>query len=354
MLRFDADENVSTTNADLIVNTVNTVGVMGAGVAKAVKERYPDVMGPYTEKCRTRELYPGGVQALRMTDGKIVVNLASKKHFKDASEPQWVGFGLLNLSRLLSLPRMRNVKSVCLPPPGAGLGGLHPEMVQRMIRAYLDPHTRRGVDVVVCAPEWVPTAKPVRYTGVGSRETPQDVMHIMTEVAEGLSEQDWILRSGNAEGADRAFEIGSPVRLTESYLPWEKAQVPHGIVAITDEHTRLFRSVYRTPSGGPWTPSMKRAATLLMTRNGNQVFGPDFVDPSDVLICWTPHGDPVGGTRQAIALAELIDIPVINLGRKEWAGANAKSIISAATQQVIERRARLGTPIPESGPAPTL
>ena len=77
MIRFDPSENVATTDADLIVNTVNTVGVMGAGVAKAVKERFPEVMGPYQEKCRTRDLYPGGVQALRVPNGPVIVNLAS-------------------------------------------------------------------------------------------------------------------------------------------------------------------------------------------------------------------------------------------------------------------------------------
>lgn len=351
MLRFDESENVSRSQADILVNTVNTVGVMGAGVAKAIKERYPDVMPPYQEACRTRKLYPGGIQVLRMTDGRFVVNLASKKHFKDASEPEWVGFGLLNLSRLLSLSQMSGVKSVCLPPPGAGLGGLMPEMVQRMIRVYMDPHVRRGVDVFVSAPEQVIQETPVRYTGVGSRDTPQDVMNLMTDVSRGLSERGWILRSGNARGADTAFERGSPIALTESYLPWEKDSVPHGIVAITEEHSRLFRSTYRSPSGGAWSPGMKRESTLLMTRNGNQVFGPDFVSPSDVLICWTPHGDPVGGTRQAIALAKLIDIPIINLGDKAWSGVTPQDVISAAVERVEERRHRMGLRTTPQNPA---
>lgn len=352
MLRFDAQESIATTQADLIVNTVNTVGVMGAGVAKAVKDRYPDVMGPYTEACRTKKLYPGGIQVLRMGDGRFVVNLASKEYFKDASKPEWAGFGLLNLSRLLALPQMSGVKSVCLQPPGAGLGGLMPETVQRMIRTYMHPHAARGVDITVSAAEVRLRERQVRYAGIGSRETPPEVLRMMTEIAEGLADQEWILRSGNSQGADAAFEAGSPTQLTESYLPWEKDSVPHGIVAITPEHTRLFRSTYRDPAGGAWRPTMKRSATLLMTRNGNQVFGPDFTEPTDAVICWTPYGDPIGGTRQAIALAQLVDIPVLNLGSPAFKGATASQIIIQVQEIVAERRAAMGVPAPSSEPAP--
>lgn len=351
MIRFTPEESVQGTDADMIVNTVNTVGVMGAGVAKAVKDRYPAVMPPYQAACRSRKLYPGGVQLLRMGDGKIVVNLASKEHFSAPSKPAWSGFGLLNLSRVLSLPEMSGVRSVLLPPPGGGLGGLRPSMVQRMIRTYMAPHADR-VDIRVSQHAADIPPCPVRYTGVGSRETPKEVMDEMRGVAEILADQEWILRSGNAIGADSAFESGSPLNLTESYLAHPKASVPHGIVEITPEHSRLFRSVYRTPSGGPAPATMKEISVLLMTRNGNQVFGPDFSNPSDVVICWTPYGDPVGGTRQAIALAKLIDIPIINLGDRAWRDARADDIAQEAMRLVQERRERMGIPMPSRGAEP--
>ena len=353
MLVFDETENVSTTQAELIVNTVNTVGVMGAGVARAVRERFPEVMGPYQEKCRTRELYPGGVQALKIPNGPTIVNLASKEHFKDPSKPDWVGLGLVNLNRLLALPRFSSVRTVCLPPPGAGLGGLSPEVVQRMIRSYLAGPRARDVRITVSARERPITARAPIYAGVGSRETPEETRRVMTETAARLAGMGWALRSGNAIGADLAFERGAPVSQQESYLPWPKDGVPHGIVNITPEHTRLMRSVYASPYGEPWTPRMSRATTLLMTRNGNQVFGQDFTEPSDVVICWTPGGEDKGGTRQAIALARLVNIPMLNLGLPEWEGATAERVVDEAVRLVAERRAAIGVPLPMADPSPS-
>lgn len=352
MIRFDPTETVAHTDADLIVNTVNTVGVMGAGVAKAVKDRYPDVMPPYLEACRTKRLYTGGVQVLRMKDGKIVVNLASKKHFKDPSEMSWSGFGLFNLRRLLDLPQMSGVRSVLLPPPGAGLGGLPMEAVQRMMLTYMSGPAARGVDIRISTTALQIKPRPVVYAGIGSRRTSPETLEVMTEVARLLAEQSWILRSGNAEGADAAFEAGAPVHLLESYLPWAKDSVPHGIVHDSPEMAKLMQTTYTTESGTPWSPTMKRAVTQLMTRNGNQIFGTDFSEPSDVVICYTSHGDPVGGTRQAMKLADLAGVPILNLGLKQWQGARPEDIVSEAQRLVQERRALIQVPIAQIAPAP--
>ena len=46
------------------------------------------------------------------------------------------------------------------------------------------------------------------YTGIGSRETPNEILDRMTRLGSWFSELDWVLRSGGAEGADRAFERG--------------------------------------------------------------------------------------------------------------------------------------------------
>lgn len=62
------------------------------------------------------------------------------------------------------------------------------------------------------------------WTGVGSRETPRDILDLMEDIAFKLSQDKWILRSGGAEGADTAFEIGALNSFTEVvpeiYIPW--------------------------------------------------------------------------------------------------------------------------------------
>ena len=59
------------------------------------------------------------------------------------------------------------------------------------------------------------------YTGIGSRETPEDILTFFTQVANYLGERDFILRSGGANGADLAFEKGCQNDQKEIYIPWK-------------------------------------------------------------------------------------------------------------------------------------
>ena len=59
------------------------------------------------------------------------------------------------------------------------------------------------------------------YCGVGSRETPPAIQQIMRTIAAELGARGWLLRSGHAEGADIAFEIGAKDHPKEIYLPWQ-------------------------------------------------------------------------------------------------------------------------------------
>jgi predicted Rossmann fold nucleotide-binding protein DprA/Smf involved in DNA uptake len=58
------------------------------------------------------------------------------------------------------------------------------------------------------------------YTGIGSRETPEDILEFMKEIASKLESLGWILRSGGAPGADLAFENGVKEK-KEIYIPWK-------------------------------------------------------------------------------------------------------------------------------------
>lgn len=168
------------------------------------------------------------------------------------------------------------------------------------------------------------------YTGVGSRETPIEIQNVMTRVAEDLGESGWLLRSGGAAGADRAFETGVDTVFgpKEIYLPWpgfsycnrcESKTCPHmwtvGQASSLDLKARkIAESVH---------PNWKAVESInggitLHTRNAYQVLGKNLNRPSEVLICWTPHGNTIGGTATAIRLAHKREVPVINLGEKHW------------------------------------
>jgi len=156
-------------------------------------------------------------------------------------------------------------------------------------------------------------AKP-RYAGVGSRATPENIMQVMTDLAETLSE-DWVLRSGHADGADLAFEEGAVKGKGEMeiFLPWRgfNGGYPGGgliLPRLTEAH---FEIVRQTHPGYRWLP---RSVRSLHARNVCQVLGEDLRSPVRCVLCWTPEGKGGGGTGTAIRIANQNQIPVFDFG----------------------------------------
>lgn len=163
------------------------------------------------------------------------------------------------------------------------------------------------------------------YTGIGSRETPTDVLDIMTRLARLLRTEGWTLRSGHAMGADWAFEQGAQ-KDSVIYLPWpDFGQAPYGNdpgrpvlgTPVADKFNwyRLHDTVLvprqiRQPSTG------KLSLKALHGRNVAQVTGyGDQSTNSTFVVYWCPesNGQPQGGTATAIKLAQQLRIPVFNL-----------------------------------------
>lgn len=156
------------------------------------------------------------------------------------------------------------------------------------------------------------------YTGIGSRNTPKEVMEQMTDIAIVLQSKGYTLRSGGADGADTAFEIGAG-DLMDIYIPWDGFNGREGInyksldsssSDILDKSVLLAKTVI---SEGHWN-NMGFGAKKLHTRNVSQVLGDDLNTPSKFLICYTDDGKVKGGTATAIKLAINHNIPVFNLG----------------------------------------
>lgn len=89
--RYFPDQDVTLSDADVIVNLVNCVGVMDKGVALAFKQRFGDqALRPYFDMCRSGELLPGQAPALRMPDGRLWAAFATKRHWRNPSQLDWV------------------------------------------------------------------------------------------------------------------------------------------------------------------------------------------------------------------------------------------------------------------------
>lgn len=157
-----------------------------------------------------------------------------------------------------------------------------------------------------------PVDLPVKlYAGVGSRQTPPEILKVATAAAQALRQLGWILRSGHAPGADQAFERGAGTHAA-IYLPW-----PGFESAVPIEGTVIDR-----PSGDaydiaaqvhPAWSRLSRGAQALHARNAHQVLGPDLRSPVSFLTCWTPDARVVGGTATAIRIANSWGVRVQNL-----------------------------------------
>lgn len=149
------------------------------------------------------------------------------------------------------------------------------------------------------------------YAGIGARATPQVALDTIKHIARFLALDGYALRSGAAEGADTAFEEGcdSENGWKEIYLPWPMFRGHTSpLYGVSDEALELAKKHH------PNWNSCSKYAQLFHGRNCYQVLGIDLKTPAKMVVCWTPEGKVVGGTGQAIRLAQAYEIPVINLG----------------------------------------
>lgn len=138
---------VFNSGAKAIVNTVNTVGVMGAGIALEFKLRYPDMYLNYVNKCEEKLLKVGIVDYYQDKSGIIIINFPTKVHFKYPSKLIWIERGLQNF---IETYKEYNIKSIAFPKLGASRGGLEWYMVKDVMEKYL---SNLDIEIVICLDE---------------------------------------------------------------------------------------------------------------------------------------------------------------------------------------------------------
>lgn len=162
--------------------------------------------------------------------------------------------------------------------------------------------------------------KQLTYAGIGSRQTPPDIMEMMFEIADTLAKRNWILRSGHADGADLAFEKGciEGEGKKEIYLPWNgynghvenyEDYLTHSSLPAHQEAMKMAQNFH------PNWSALTLGGRLLQARNSYQMLGQhmSLIEKSDMVICWTKNGKRSGGTGQALRLAVHYDIPIFDL-----------------------------------------
>ncbi len=143
--------NLLASQAEALVNTVNTVGIMGKGIALQFKEAFPNNFKVYKEACKNNELTIGKLLVVKdkNLDGeKIIINFPTKVDWKQKSKIEYIEIGLQELVRVIA---DYSIKSIALPPLGCGNGGLDWQIVKPLIISYLGK--LQGVTVSVYEPD---------------------------------------------------------------------------------------------------------------------------------------------------------------------------------------------------------
>lgn len=122
--------------AQIRVNTVNSVGTMGKGVALDFKKRFPLMYKDYQDACREGMVEPGWMHEWYDPISKTtIINFPTKRHWRDKSRYEDIAIGLQNL-RLMLLNKRH--ATVTIPALGCGNGGLDWDVVKPMIATTLD------------------------------------------------------------------------------------------------------------------------------------------------------------------------------------------------------------------------
>ena len=130
--------NIFDEDVEALVNPVNCVGVMGAGLAKQFRQRYPQNYTSYFQACRRGEMVPGHLHIYDIKDAdknpKYIINFPTKRHWKNKSRIEDIELGMSELTKQM---KKLGINSIAIPALGAGLGGLKWFEVKKVIEKYV-------------------------------------------------------------------------------------------------------------------------------------------------------------------------------------------------------------------------
>lgn len=139
---------------DALVNTVNCEGVMGKGIALQFKQAWPAMFKAYRAACKAGEVVPGRMHVWEtglLHGPRFIINFPTKRHWREGSRLEDIDAGLVDL---VAQVRALGIRSIAVPPLGAGNGGLD----WAVVRAR-----------VVAAVEGVPEVRVVLFEPVGNQ-----------------------------------------------------------------------------------------------------------------------------------------------------------------------------------------
>lgn len=158
MIHYIKDGDLFDSGADILVNTVNCVGVMGKGIALEFKRRFPEYYADYRKACNEGLVKPG---VCRLWIYKpIIISFPTKDHWRNPSKIEWIESGLKSLIQRIATvqdnPFLKDAKVVAIPALGCANGGLDWVEVKPLIEKELsllpNHYRKRGIQFLVYEP----------------------------------------------------------------------------------------------------------------------------------------------------------------------------------------------------------
>ena len=142
--------NLLAADVEAVVNTVNTVGIMGKGIALMFKGRFPRNFESYARACEAGEVRIGKMfvtENVELLGPRWIINFPTKTHWRVKTKTEWVVEGLEDLVRVT---REKNIRSVAIPSLGCGNGGLHWDDVRPLMHSALE--ALDDIDAIIYEP----------------------------------------------------------------------------------------------------------------------------------------------------------------------------------------------------------
>lgn len=193
--------NIFTSKCQVLVNTVNCVGVMGAGIALECRLRYPEMHTKYIQFCNEKKIDIGKLWLYKSTE-RWVLNFPTKRHWKHPSKIEYLEAGL---EKFLDTYDEKGITSIAFPLLGADKGGIPQDESLRVMESYLKQAT---IDIEIY--RYSPTAADDFYEKTKEWLLSQDIQAIsdMTKLR-----KDFVIKLIEAVKSEEIFQLNQLARV---------------------------------------------------------------------------------------------------------------------------------------------
>lgn len=239
--------DIFSTPAQVIVNAVNTVGVMGKGIALEFKQRYPRMFETYKKMCEKHQLTVGKLALVYEPDHWILL-FPTKQNWRYPSKMEYIENGLIRFSQTYM---EKNISSIAFPKLGCGNGELDWDEVKPLMEKYLKPlpidiyiYLKPYKDIpehkaIVPTSEWLRNnAKDMSYDGVKDDIAYQSLMFPIEFV---LDDQKWFAQfKENLIFYNECKTQQEVLTDEECYKLWDKARLMNICVAEDKKEVLMY------------------------------------------------------------------------------------------------------------------